>query len=186
LISRSKSTGPGKISWRELVEPSRRVAQDGYILTDRLANLLRSYRETLAKYPESNRIFLRNGNFYKEGDLFRQPELAATFGRIATHGAKEFYTGRTAQLIAADMKANGGLITLDDLKNYQAKERTPLRGNYRGHEIVTMPPPSSGGIVMLQVLNMLEGYDIKSLGYNSAAKYHLLAEAMRPLIRRSS
>ena len=174
-----KKYGSGKIGWRDLVEPSRRIAQQGYILTDRLARLLHSYRDTLAKYPDSNRIFLRNGNFYKEGDLFRQPELAATLGRVATRGAKEFYTGRTAQLIADDMKANGGLITLDDLKNYEAKERTPLRGSYRGHEIVTMPPPSSGGIVMLQVLNMLEGYDVKSLGYNSAAKYHLLVEAMR-------
>ena len=174
-----KKHGSGKVRWRDLVEPARQVAQNGYILTDRLAKLLHSYRDTLSKYPESNRVFLRNGNYYKEGDLFRQPELAATLGRIATQGAMEFYTGRTAQLIAADMKANGGLITLDDLKNYQAKERTPLRGNYRGHEIVTMPPPSSGGIVMMQVLNMLEGYDVRSLGYNSAAKYHLLAESMR-------
>ena len=174
-----KKYGSGKIRWRDLVEPARRAANDGYVLTDRLANLLRAYRDTLSKYPESNRIFLRNGNFYKEGELFKQPELAATLGRIAAHGANEFYTGRTAQLIADDMKANGGLITLEDLKNYKAKERTPLRGNYRGHEIVTMPPPSSGGIVMLQVLNMLEGYNVRSLGYNSAAKYHLLTEAMR-------
>jgi gamma-glutamyltranspeptidase / glutathione hydrolase len=94
-------------------------------------------------------------------------------------GAKEFYTGRTAELIADDMKRNRGLITLEDLKNYEAKERTPLRGTYRGYEIITMPPPSSGGVVMLQVLNMLESYDLRKLGYNSAQKYHLLAEAMR-------
>ena len=171
--------GSKKVRWRDLVEPARQVAQNGYVLTNRLATLAKTYEKTLSKYPESNRIFLRNGNYYKEGDLFKQPELAATLGRISAQGAREFYTGRTAQLIAADMKANNGLITLEDLKNYQAKERTPLRGSYRGHEIITMPPPSSGGIVMLQVLNMLEGYDVKSLGYNSAAKYHLLAEAMR-------
>lgn len=94
-------------------------------------------------------------------------------------GAKEFYSGKTAQLIAADMKANNGLITLDDLKGYVAKERTPLIGTYRGHEIITMPPPSSGGIVMLQVLNMLEGYDVRGMGLNSSAKFHVLAEAMR-------
>lgn len=171
--------GSKKVKWRDLVEPARQVAQNGYVLTNRLAELVKSYEKTLVKYPESYRIFARNGNYYKEGDLFKQPELAATLGRIEAQGAKEFYTGRTAQMIADDMKAHGGLITLEDLKNYQAKERTPLRGSYRGNEIITMPPPSSGGLVMLQVLNMLEGYDVKSLGYNSAAKYHLLAEAMR-------
>ncbi len=171
--------GSGKIKWQDLVEPSRLLAQNGYALTNRLASLLVGYKEHLAKYPDSNRIFLNNGKYYGEGDLFKQPELAETLGRIGTSGAREFYTGKTAQMIAADMKANNGLITLDDLKNYVAKERMPLRGNYRGHEIITMPPPSSGGIVMLQVLNMLEGYDVKSMGHNSSAKYHVLAEAMR-------
>ena len=174
-----KKHGSGKVKWHELVEPARRIAANGYVLTHRLAELLISYKEHLAKYPESDRIFLNNGKYYSEGDVFRQPELARTLGRIATQGAREFYTGKTAELIAADMKANNGLITMDDLKSYQAKERTALRGSYRGHEIITMPPPSSGGIVMLQVLNMLEGYDVRSLGYNSAAKYHLLAESMR-------
>lgn len=171
--------GSGKIKWRDLVEPARAVAQNGYVLTHRLAKLLIDYKQHLAKYPDSNRIFLNNGKYYGEGDLFKQPDLAETLGRVSTHGAREFYTGKTAQLIADDMKANNGLITLEDLKAYQPKERTPLRGTYRGHEIITMPPPSSGGIVMLQVLNMLEAHDIKALGYNSAAKYHLLAEAMR-------
>ena len=171
--------GSGKVKWADLVEPSRAVAQNGYVLTDRLAKLFISYKETLSKYPESNRIFLRSGNYFKEGDVLKQPELAETLARIKTQGAKEFYTGRTAQLIADDMKANNGLITLADLKNYVAKERTPLRGTYRGHEIITMPPPSSGGIVMLQVLNMLEGYDVRGMGANSSAKFHVLAEAMR-------
>ena len=171
--------GSGKITWRELVEPARLLAQNGYVLTNRLAELLISYKKYLSKYPESNRIFLNNGKYYKEGDLFRQPDLAATLGRISANGAQDFYSGKTAQLIAADMKANGGLITVDDLKNYKPKERVPLRGSYRGHEIITMPPPSSGGIVLLQVLNMLEAYDVKAMGYNSASKYHLLAEAMR-------
>ena len=174
-----KKYGSGKVKWADLVEPSRAVAQNGYVLTDRLARLFVSYKETLSKYPESNRIFLRNGDFFKEGDVLKQPELAETLTRIKTQGAKEFYTGKTAQLIAADMKANNGLITMEDLKNYVAKERTPLRGTYRGHEIITMPPPSSGGIVMLQVLNMLEGYDIRGMGHHSSAKYHVLAEAMR-------
>ena len=171
--------GSGKVKWRDLVEPARVLAQNGYVLTHRLADLLVSYKEHLAKYPESNRIFLNNGRYYKEGDLFRQPELAQTLSRIGAQGASDFYTGKTAQLIDADMKANNGLITLEDLKAYTPKERAPLRGTYRGHEIITMPPPSSGGIVMLQVLNMLEGHDVKAMGNNSAAKYHLLTESMR-------
>lgn len=171
--------GSGKISWRQLVEPARLLARDGYRLSHRLAQLLYSYRDTLSRYPDSNRIFLRNGNYFREGEIFRQPDLAETLRRISIFGAAEFYRGRTARLIAADMKANGGLITLEDLRNYKPKEREPLRGSYRGYEIITMPPPSSGGLVMLEVLNILEGYDIRSMGYNSAAKYHLLAEAMR-------
>lgn len=171
--------GSGKVKWSDLVEPSKRLAAEGYVLSNRLAVLLYAYREWLAKYPDSNRIFLRDGKYYEEGELFKQPELAETLGRISRDGAKEFYTGKTAQMIADDMKANGGLITLEDLKNYVAKERTPLRGTYRGHEIISMPPPSSGGIVLLQVLNMLEGYDIRGMGPGSSAKLHVLAEAMR-------
>ncbi|MBC7900547.1 MAG: gamma-glutamyltransferase [Saprospiraceae bacterium] len=171
--------GSGKITWKQLVQPARLLAQNGYVLTDRLANLLIAFKEHLAKYPDSNRIFLNNGKYFQEGDLFKQPELAQTLSRVEVQGAKEFYTGKTAQLIAADMKANNGLITLEDLKKYEAKERTPLRGTYRGYEILTMPPPSSGGIVMLQVLRMLEAYDVKAMGHNSAAKYQVLIEASR-------
>ena len=174
-----KKYGSGKIRWRDLVEPARQLAEKGYVLSHRLAELLIGYKEHLSKYPDSNRIFLNNGNYYKEGDLFRQPQLGATLGRIQKLGAKEFYTGKTAELIAADMRANGGLITLEDLKNYAAKERQPLRGNYRGHEIITMPPPSSGGIVMLQVLNILEAYDLRAMGHNSSAELHLYTEASR-------
>ncbi len=174
-----KKYGSGKVSWSDVVEPARRLAVNGYVLSYRLAELLVGYKEHLAKYPDSNRIFLNNGNFYKEGDLFKQPELGATLRRIQTQGAKEFYTGKTAQMIAADMKANGGLITLEDMKNYVAKEREPLRGNYRGYEIITMPPPSSGGVLMLQVLNILEAYDLKAMGHNSSAELHLYTEASR-------
>lgn len=174
-----KKYGSGKLKWSELVAPARKIAQDGYVLTYRLAELFKAYKNNLEKYPESKRIFLNGGKFYEEGDLFKQPELAQTLTRIEQQGANEFYTGKTAQLIAADMKANNGLITLEDLKNYKPKERVPLKGNYRGHEIITMPPPSSGGIVMLQVLEMLEPYDIKKMTYNSAEKYHVLAEALR-------
>ena len=174
-----KKFGSGKVRWSELVEPARAVAASGYVLTHRLANLFRDYRQTLSRYPESNRIFLRNGRYFQAGDVLRQPDLARTLGRVKMRGAADFYRGETARLIAADMKANNGLITLDDLRNYKAKERAPLRGNYRGYEIITMPPPSSGGIVLLQILNMLEGYNMRVAGSDSAARYHILTEASR-------
>lgn len=174
-----KRFASGKITWQTLIEPARRLAQNGFRLTHRHANLLRSYSNNLEKYEDSRRIFLNNGNFYEEGDILKQPDLAKTLARIQRYGAKEFYKGLTARLIAEDMKRNGGLITMEDLASYQAKERKPLRGNYRGYEIITMPPPSSGGIVMLQVLNMLEKYDIRQMGWSSALKYHLLIEAMK-------
>lgn len=174
-----KKYGSGKIRWSELVAPARKLAADGYILSHRLASLLFTYREHLAKYPDSNRIFLNGGKYLQEGQRFLQPELAETLARIEKVGAHEFYTGKTAQMIADDMKANKGLITLEDLRNYKAKERTPLRGTYRGHEIISMPPPSSGGIVMMQVLNMLEAYDVKQMGPNSSAKFHVYTEASR-------
>ncbi len=174
-----KSFGSKKVAWRDLVEPARRLAQDGYVLSNRLAELFVAYKDDLAKYEDSRKIFLNNGSYFKEGDVLRQPDLAQTLARMQKFGANEFYTGKTAQLIADDMKRNQGLMTLEDLKNYRAVERTPLRGSYRGHEIITMPPPSSGGIVMLQVLNMLERYDIAKLGYNSAQRYHLVAESLR-------
>ncbi|MDQ3043304.1 MAG: gamma-glutamyltransferase, partial [Acidobacteriota bacterium] len=171
--------GSKKITWAELVEPARKLAQDGYVLSHRLATLFKSYKDSLEKYEDSKRIFLNNGNFYEEGDVLKQPELAKTLERIKKSGAKGFYTGETARLIAEDMRANNGLMTLEDLKNYQAKERTPLRGTYRGHEIISMPPPSSGGIVLLQALNVLENYDLRSMGHNSSKKYHILAETLR-------
>jgi len=116
---------------------------------------------------------------FAEGDRLVQPELAQTLDRIERLGANEFYTGKTAELIAADMKAHNGLITLDDLKNYRAKERVPVRGTYRGYEIISMPPPSSGGAILLEILNILEGYDLRGMGYNSSAKYQVVTEAMR-------
>ena len=171
--------GSKKLSWAELVEPAKKIAQDGYVLTARLANLFKSYKETLSKYPDSRRIFLNDGKFYEEGDTFKQPDLAKTLARIQKNGAKEFYTGETARLIAADMKDNNGLITLDDLKNYVAKERVPVRGTYRGYEVISMPSPSSGGIVLLETLNILEKFDLRSMEYNSSQKYHILTEALR-------
>jgi len=145
----------------------------------RLTENIRVIKKLLEQFPESKRIFLNDGKFVEWGDTFKQPDLAATFARLQEKGPREFYTGKTAELIAADMKANGGLITLEDLKNYKAIERKPLVGTYRGYEVITMPPPSSGGPALLEMLNILENYDVAKLEANSADKYHLMIEAMR-------
>jgi gamma-glutamyltranspeptidase / glutathione hydrolase len=174
-----KKYGSGKIKWTDIIEPSRQLAQNGFVLSNRLANLFKAYKNNLSKYEDSTKIFLNGGNFFNEGDKLVQPELAQTLGRLQKFGIKDFYEGQTAKLIADDMKAHNGLITLEDLKNYKPQERAALRGNYRGYEIISMPPPSSGGIAMFQVLNMLEKYDVRAMGNDSSEKYHVLAEAMR-------
>src|SRR5258707_3811301 len=174
-----KKYGSGKLSWAQLIEPARRLAANGFTVTYTLARGLRGNREYLSKYPETKRIYLNNGKFYNEGDVFMQPDLAATFTRLQQRGPNEFYTGQTAQLIAADMKRHNGLLTLEDLRGYVAKERQPLRGNYRGYEVISMPPPSSGGAVLIEMLNILEGYDFKKMDWTSSDRYHLMTEAMR-------
>ncbi|HMG74624.1 MAG TPA: gamma-glutamyltransferase [Pyrinomonadaceae bacterium] len=171
--------GSGKLTWPQLIEPARRLAANGFTVNYTLARGLRGNREYLSKYPETKRIYLNSGKFYNEGDVFVQPDLAATFARLQQRGPNEFYTGQTAQLIAADMKRHNGLLTLDDLRGYVAKERQPLRGNYRGYEVISMPPPSSGGAVLIQMLNILEGYDFKKMDWASSDRYHLMTEAMR-------
>jgi gamma-glutamyltranspeptidase/glutathione hydrolase len=174
-----KKYGSGRLSWAQLIEPARRLAAIGFTVNYTLARGLRGSREYLSKYPETKRIYLNNGKFYNEGDLFVQPDLAATFARLQQRGANEFYEGQTAQLIAADMKRHNGLLTLADLRGYIAKERQPLRGNYRGYEVISMPPPSSGGAVLIEMLNILEGYDFKKIDWASSERYHLMTEAMR-------
>ncbi|HUE81331.1 MAG TPA: gamma-glutamyltransferase [Pyrinomonadaceae bacterium] len=173
-----KRYGSGKVSWAQLVEPARKLAT-GFPLTYNLARSLRNSNNYLSRYPETRRIFLNNGKFYNEGDIFRQPELAATFTRLQKHGPNEFYEGETASLIAADMKRNNGLITMADMKGYVAVEREPVKGTYRGHEIISMPPPSSGGAVLIQMLNILETFDLPKMNWASSDRYHLMTEAMR-------
>ena len=174
-----KKYGSGKLTWAQLVEPARRLAANGFSVTYDLARSLHSSHEYLSKYAETKRIYLKGGNFYKEGEIFREPELAATFARLQRSGPNEFYEGETARLIVADMKRNNGLMMLEDLHGYVAKERTPLHGMYRGHEIISMPPPSSGGAVLIQMLNILEGFDLSKMEASSSERYHLMAEAMR-------
>src|SRR5689334_3805585 len=174
-----KKYGSGKLTWAQLVEPARQLAGRGFVVTHELARSLYSNREYLEKYAETKRIYLKDGKFYQEGELFRQPELAATFARLQRFGPNEFYQGETARLIVADMKRHNGLMTMEDLRGYVAKERAPVRGNYRGYEIISMPPPSSGGAVLIQMLNILEGFDLQKLEASSSDRYHLMAEAMR-------
>ncbi len=171
--------GSRKLTWAQLVEPARRLAANGFVVSNNLARSLRGNQEYLSQYPETKRIYLRDGNFYCEGEVFRQPDLAATFARLQRSGPNEFYSGQTARLIIADMKRNNGLMTMQDLANYVAKEREPLRGEYRGYGIISMPPPSSGGAVLIQMLNILEGYDLAKMDWASSDRYHLMTEAMR-------
>ena len=174
-----KKYGSGKLSWAQLTEPARRLAVEGFVVTHDLANSLYGNRKYLSQYTETKRIYLKNGQFYQEGELFRQPDLGATFTRLQKLGPDEFYQGETAKLIVADMKRNNGLMTMEDLRGYVAKERTPLRGTYRGYEIISMPPPSSGGAVLIEMLNILEGFELDKIDANSSDRYHLMTEAMR-------
>src|SRR5215204_6292588 len=151
--------GSGKLTWAQLVEPARRLAAEGFPLSYGLTRSLRANAKDFAPYAESKKIYNDSGRLRNEGEVWRQPELAATFARLQRGGPREFYEGRTARLIADDMRAHNGLITLEDMKGYVAKERVPLRTTYRGFEVVSMPPPSSGGAVLIEMLNILEGFD---------------------------
>jgi gamma-glutamyltranspeptidase/glutathione hydrolase len=171
--------GSGRLTLSQLIEPARRLAADGFAISYGQARSFRADKELLERYEDSRRIFLNGGKFFGEGDLLRQPDLAATFARMQRGGAREFYEGETARMIAADMKRHGGLITLADLKAYEPKERVPLETTYRGYKVISMPPPSSGGAVLIEMLNILEGYDLRAMQASSSEKYHVLTEAMR-------
>ncbi|MET0625585.1 MAG: gamma-glutamyltransferase [Pyrinomonadaceae bacterium] len=174
-----KKYGSGRLTWAQLVEPARRLAADGFPLSYGLARSLKATAKDLNVYPESKKVYTDNGRLREEGEVWRQPELAATFTRMQRLGPREFYEGRTARLIAEDMRAHNGLITLEDMKGYVAKEREPVRSTYRGFEVVSMPPPSSGGAVLIEMLNILEGFDLRNMGASSSERYHAQTEAMR-------
>ena len=169
----------GRKAWAELLKPAIDFARNGFPVSYTLSESLRRSDKLLSKFPESKRIYLKNGEMYKMGDVLVQPELAGTLERIARYGARDFYEGEIAKKLAAAMAANGGLITLADLKNYEAVERKPLEGTYKGYRIITSPLPSSGGVGILQMLGMLEGSGYEKGGAGSAATYHYLAEVMR-------
>jgi gamma-glutamyltranspeptidase/glutathione hydrolase len=170
----------GKLKWDALVEPARKLAAEGFEVNYHLARTLRSSTtvEKMQPFAESRRLYQRDGRFYEMGETFVQPDLASVLTRIQSN-PRDFYEGQTARLIAAEMKANGGIITLEDLRSYEPTVRTPLHSFYRGHEIITMPPPSSGGIALIEMLNILEAYDLPAMGWHSAQYTHTVVEAMR-------
>ena len=167
----------GKLTLKQVMAPAIRLARDGYPLQWGEARSM-STDQGLAQFPDSKRIFQNNGKGWKQGDVFKQPELARTLERIVA-SPDDFYTGKMAREIAEFMQEGGGLITLDDLRNYDVKDRTPVRGTYRGLEVISAPPPSSGGIALLEILNILEGFDLAKAGYGSAEAIHLMTEAYR-------
>jgi gamma-glutamyltranspeptidase/glutathione hydrolase len=169
----------GKLPWKRLVEPAVALARDGFTVTEGLARSLKGAMRTMQKYPASVAQFSRSGTPYEAGETLKQPDLARTLDRIATQGPAGFYQGETALLLEKEMLANGGLITRDDLKNYAAKRRTPVKGTYRGYDVISMPPASSGGVVLIEMLNILEGYDLSAMGFASANTVHLMAETMK-------
>lgn len=168
----------GKLSLRAVMAPAIRLAHDGVRLTYEEAQSM--HNRTLAQFADSHRIFQRDGKFYEPGEIFRQPELARTLERIAANPkANEFYKGAMARELAAEVKRGGGLITEEDLAEYEVKERRPITGTYRGYDIISAPPPSSGGITLMETLNILEGYNLGKMGDRSADSIHLTAEAFR-------
>jgi gamma-glutamyltranspeptidase/glutathione hydrolase len=170
----------GKKPWAELVEPAIRLARDGFELSYSQARGICAAKPLLEQFAESKRIFFKAGGAcYEAGERLRQSELAATLERIAREGARDFYEGETAHRLAAAMQAQGGTISLEDLKRYAAVERTPLTATYKDHGIVTAPPPSAGGVALIELLNILAGTDYERGGAGSAASTHYLAEAMR-------
>jgi gamma-glutamyltranspeptidase / glutathione hydrolase len=166
----------GKLSIEKVMTPAIKLAREGFPLAWEDTQDMRD--EDLGRFPESHRIFQRDGNYYKPGEIFRQPELAKTLEQIANN-PRDFYHGDMARQLAAAVGKGGGLITAADLADYEVKERAPIRGTYRGYDVISAPPPSSGGVALIEILNILEGYELRKFGNRSAESIHLAAEAFR-------
>ena len=173
----------GDMDWQRLVSPAVAIAEDGFELSESLARSLAGFLERRARTPATVAQFSKDGTPYAEGETLRQPDLARTLRRIQGEGRDGFYRGETARLITEEMQRGDGIITRADLELYEARERSTIHGSYRGYEIISMPPPSSGGVAMVTMLNILEGFDLASLGHNSAPYIHLVSEAMRRAFR---
>ena len=169
----------GSMPLARVMQPSIELADKGYPVSETLAKVLRQETRNMGKWDATKAIFWKNGAPMKPGDLLVQKDLAHSLRLIARDGAKAFYEGEIAHKIAADMAKNGNAMTLQDLRNYKVVEREPVRGTYRGYEVVTMPPPSSGGAHLVQILNIMERWPIRDWGHNSAQTVHHMAEAMK-------
>ena len=169
----------GTMKSEKVIAPAIRLAEEGFPVSHDLAYVLEKYAERLQRCPDTKKIFYKADSFYKAGDLLVQKDLAWSLSQISKKGTKGFYKGELASRIIEGIQANGGIMTKKDLKKYQVKETAPVWGQYRDHKIASMPPPSSGGVHLIQMMNMLEGYDLKSLEHNSAETVHLMTEAMR-------
>lgn len=170
----------GSLPWADLVAPAVKLARDGIPITWELYTGFQQNQQFWDQYPSSAKVFLKaDGSPYEFGDTWVQPDLADTLQLIQEQGRDGFYKGSNAKKLADFMRANGGIITEEDLEQYEAVEREPVRGTYRGYDIVSMPPPSSGGVTLIQILNILEGFDLAASGHNSAQTLHYMTEAMR-------
>lgn len=170
----------GTMKLKDLMAPAIRLAEKGYIINDRQESTMLEVKDIFKKFDSSSKYFLKkDSSTYKSGDLFIQKDLAKTLKLIAKEGPDAFYKGKIADLIVADMAKNKGIITKEDLAQYQAIWRKPVKGTYRGYDIISMSPPSSGGTHIIQILNIMENADIKKLGFASSKTLHIMAEAMR-------
>jgi gamma-glutamyltranspeptidase / glutathione hydrolase len=172
--------GSGKFALAELLKPAIELARDGFDLADDMADTLPDWHRRLAKWPASAKIFSRpDGTSLQAGDRLVQTDLAATLSAIASQGPRGFYEGAVAEKLAKAIRDAGGIMTSDDLKSYAAVVRAPMRGSYRGYDIISMPQPSSGGVVLLETLNILEGFPLRDMGQGSAASLHVMIEALK-------
>ncbi|WP_244325788.1 gamma-glutamyltransferase [Shewanella aestuarii] len=170
----------GTMSLQQVIAPAIKLAQDGIIVTLDLANSLAGLKRRIAQWPSSKAIFYRpDGSNFEVGDTLKQPELAHSFSLIAQQGSKGFYQGETAEKIVNAVQQAGGVMSLTDLAHYKVVEREPIRGQYRGYEVISMPPPSSGGVHIIEMLNVLEHFPIDKLGHNTAQTLHVMAETMK-------
>lgn len=169
----------GKLPWRDVMAPAIRLAREGFPITLNLVNNLNAVKARLMRFPGGQKFFKPDGAPFAPGETFRQPELARTLALIAEQGPDVFYKGEIADLIVAEMARGNGLITREDLAAYRVVARAPVTGSYRGYQVVSMPPPSSGGVHVIQMLNILENFDLAAMGAGSAAAFSKMAEAMK-------
>ena len=169
----------GAASWKKLVDPAVALAADGFLVPTGLAASLSGTVTRLKEYPATVAAYSKSGTPYAAGERLKLPDLARTLTRIRDRGRDGFYKGETARLIAEEMKRGGGIITENDLATYEARERAAVKGTFKGYEVISMPPPSSGGVAMIEMLNILEGFDLKAAGHNSPRYIHWLTESMR-------